>query len=181
MLMFRRFGQGVLAAFAAVLLLQLAHAFPRGGGAGQAPASLSFVTTSPLPGGSVGVSYSDALQATGGTPPYTFSFVSSTGTNTWTVTSPNLTGTPTTAETDTLSLKVTDSATPTPASVTQPFSLTVTQPGSLPSLAITSPTTDQQGWTFGQPFKQGDVPAGDYVSAAGGTSSFQADERNFWP
>ncbi len=46
-------------------------------GSGVEPvASLKITTTSPLPGGSVGVSYSQDLTATGGTTPYSWSWVS---------------------------------------------------------------------------------------------------------
>jgi hypothetical protein len=37
-----------------------------------------------------------------------------------------------------------------------------------------------KAWTFGHAFKQGDVPAGRYITATGPTS-FQADARNYWP
>ena len=45
----------------------------------------------------------------GGVPPYTFSYVSETGTNTWGVMAGSITGTPTNPETDTVTVKVTDS------------------------------------------------------------------------
>jgi hypothetical protein len=53
--------------------------------------------------------------------------------------------------------------------------------GSLPALNLTSAVTSSSSpWTFGQAFKQGDVPSGKYLTATN-TSAFQADVRNLWP
>jgi hypothetical protein len=50
----------------------------------------------------------------------------------------------------------------------------------LPSLTIASAAASgTYGWTFGQAFRQGDIPPGSYVTASG-ASSFQADVRNRW-
>lgn len=57
-------------------------------------------------------------------------------------------------------------------------------PGSLPALLLTPSQTNSNGpWTFGHAFKQGDLPAGNYISATVGGSpiSIQADIRNRWP
>lgn len=52
----------------------------------------------------------------------------------------------------------------------------------LPAIALTSSTTLASApWTFGQVFKQGDVPSAQYITATSGASSFQADIRNRWP
>lgn len=72
---------------------------------------VSITTTSPLPGATQAVAYSDTMAATGGTTPYTWSLTSQTGSNTWAVSSSGVvTGTPTVVETDTLVIKVTDNA-----------------------------------------------------------------------
>jgi len=85
------------------------------------------ITTASLPGGQIGVSYSQTLQATGGLLPYTWSLQSgslpaglslnaSTG---------DITGTPTTAGTSNFTAKVTDSQTPTPATATKALSIVI--------------------------------------------------------
>jgi len=58
------------------------------------------------------------------------------------------------------------------------------QPGALPALTLTPSQTNATGpWTFGQAFKQGDVPPGNYVTAtvSGSSFPFQAAVRNLWP
>ena len=81
------------------------------------PGTLNITTSSPLPGATQGVAYSYTMAATGGVTPYTWSLVSDVGSNnTWSVSSAGvLTGTPGTAETDTLVIKVVDNV-GTPAS-----------------------------------------------------------------
>jgi hypothetical protein len=55
-----------------------------------------------------------------------------------------------------------------------------TGPGQLPWLLVTSRDQDgAQAWTFGQPFRRGDVPAGSHVAAVG--DSMQVDVRSRWP
>lgn len=50
------------------------------------------------------------------------------------------------------------------------------------TLALTSPAASgSQPWTFGQVFKQGDIPSGQYIKANSGATSIQADVRNLWP
>lgn len=145
--------------------------------------ALAFTTTSPLPSGTVGVAYSASLGATGGVPPYTFSLVSDPGsTNTWGVSAAQVFGTPTTAETDTLNIKVTDSASPTPASVTQAFSLPVFSASGLPVLTLIPSQNNANGpWTFGQGFPPGAVPAGSRVGASSGASAIQNGLSSYWP
>ena len=89
--------------------------------------SLAFTTTSPLPSGTVNVSYVGVqFAATGGTSPYTFSLASgSTLPPGLTLSGGDLTGTPTTVGNYTFGVTVTDSTTPTPASITQNFTLVV--------------------------------------------------------
>jgi uncharacterized protein (TIGR03437 family) len=101
---------------------------------------LTILTASPLPAGSVGVSYSEALTATGGVTPY----------KGWAVTSGSvppgislsqgvlagtglLSGTPTSAGTFTFALQVTDSSN---AIATATFTLTVATPTTVPLSGI---------------------------------------------
>jgi hypothetical protein len=97
-----------------------------------APANL-VITTASLPDGTVGVAYSEALQATGGVTPYTWAVISgslpaglslnsSTG---------EISGTPTTEETANFTVEVTDSQ-GVPDTDTQALSITV-QPATPPS------------------------------------------------
>lgn len=84
---------------------------------------LVITTSSPLVPGTIGIPYAASLAANGGVAPYTWSFVSSTGSNTWVVTSfGSLTGTPASVETDTVTVRVTDSLSTT---TTKTFSITV--------------------------------------------------------
>lgn len=51
--------------------------------------------------------------------------------------------------------------------------------GGLPALRLTSgASSGTYGWTFGQPFRMGDVPSGSYLTSS--NSSLQADVRNRW-
>jgi hypothetical protein len=71
------------------------------------------ITTTSLPGGTIGVSYSQTLAATGGTPPYSGWTVSSGSLPaglSLTASNGMITGTPTTAGTSSFSVTVTDSA-----------------------------------------------------------------------
>ncbi|MGA8089371.1 MAG: putative Ig domain-containing protein, partial [Terracidiphilus sp.] len=95
-----------------------------------APAALTIITTS-LPNAVVGGAYNVALVASGGTPPYTWTVASGSTLPSWlsitgSGTSWQITGTPTAAETDRFSLKLTDSGTPTPQSKNQSYNLNVT-------------------------------------------------------
>lgn len=90
-----------------------------------AGAPLSITTTSPLSAGTNGSAYSTTLAATGGTPPYTWSLVSATpNTGAWIHVSSAgvLSGTPSTVETESIVVKVTDSL---GSSATKTLSLTV--------------------------------------------------------
>ncbi len=92
-------------------------------------AALSITTTSPLPGATVGTSYSVTMAATGGVPPYTWALLAaSPDTGSWISLSTGgvLTGTPGTAETESLTIQVTDA---TAHSVSAPFSITVSAVG----------------------------------------------------
>lgn len=98
---------------------------------------LSFTTTSPLTGGSVGVSYSLTFAATGGTAPYQgFSLISGTLPPGISLSLGQLTGTPTSAGTFTFTMQVTDGAGLT---ATKQFTLTITGGvTTLPSNGITN-------------------------------------------
>ena len=85
------------------------------------------VSTSALPGGTVGTSYSQPLSATGGTGLYTW--VVTTGSLPCGLTlsgGGTISGTPTTAGTSTFTVKVTDSTSPTPRTATANLSITIT-------------------------------------------------------
>jgi hypothetical protein len=117
--------------------------------------ALSVITSSPLPGGAVGQSYSTTLAAASGTTPYS-----------WTITSGNVpglmlnsngsyTGTPSTAGTYNLTLQVTDSAS-TPATASKPVSITIaatalsiTTTSSLPNATVSSAYTQTFAATGG--------------------------------
>ena len=100
-----------------------------------APPPSPTITTTTLPGGTVGVPYNATLQATGGTPPYAWSLDSGSLPAGLTVNSSTgaITGTPTAAGTSPFTAKVTDSAT---QSDTQPLSIAVV----VAPLVITSTT-----------------------------------------
>jgi hypothetical protein len=124
--------------------------------------SLAFTTTSPLPSGTVNVPYVGVqFAATGGTSPYTFSLASgSTLPSGLALSNGDLAGTPTTVGTYTFGITVTDSTTPTPAAITQNFTLVVSPVQNLSLLK------GSYAFTF-----SGNNSAG-YVAAAG---AFTAD------
>ncbi|MDE2091983.1 MAG: putative Ig domain-containing protein, partial [Gammaproteobacteria bacterium] len=105
-----------------------------GGGGGGAPLT---ITTASLPNGTVGVVYSVTLQATGGTPPYTWS-VSQGSLPSWATLNAStgaITGTPNAPGNATLTFRVTDSNNVT----TQTNSLTLfIAPATPPPLTITT-------------------------------------------
>jgi hypothetical protein len=82
-------------------------------------AALTVTTPSPLPNGTIGVSYSQTLQATGGTPPYHWS---ATGLPAGLTLDPNtgiLSGIPTAAGASTISVTLTDAAQPQGTAIAQ--------------------------------------------------------------
>ena len=97
-----------------------------GGGSNSTGGTLSIGTTS-LPNGNVATSYSSTVAVTGGTSPYTFALTSGTlqaglGLNTGTGT---INGTPTAPGTVSITIKVTDSTTPTANTAMVTLSLAV--------------------------------------------------------
>ena len=130
--------------------------------AATAPSTLSVTTTS-LPGGTVGSAYSGSIAATGGTKPYTYSasglpsglsIGSSTGA---------ITGTPTAAGTSTVAIKVTDSTKPTAQSATSNLQIAIAAATGPSKLAIT--TTSLPGGTAGVAYTGA-------VTASGGTTPY---------
>jgi len=93
-----------------------------------APVTLTITTPSPLPAGTVGTAYNQTFQAAGGTPTYSWSFVSGSlpfGLG-LVASSGAITGTPTAATTANFRVRVTDSVS---ATAEKDFSLTVSQGG----------------------------------------------------
>jgi hypothetical protein len=95
------------------------------------------VTTSSLPGGSVGAPYLQALAVTGGTAPFTWTVISGALPASLSL-SPggSISGTPTTAGTFNFTVQVTDAV---GATATKALSITVTVDTIAPTLTITSP------------------------------------------
>jgi hypothetical protein len=117
---------------------------------------LSITTQTPLPGGEVGVAYTQAFAATGGTSPYTWSISAGAATTGLTLSAAgSLTGTPTAAGPFNFTVQVTDSAGRT---ATAPFAITVAA-----ALAITTATLPNG--TVGTPYSQA-------LAATGGTAPF---------
>ncbi len=107
---------------------------------------LVIVTNTPLPSATVGVAYSTTVSATGGTLPYFWSVISGALPAGLTLNSTTgvISGTPTTSQTTTPTIQVTDNL---GASTTKAFSITV----SCPPLSITSTSPLPQG-TQGSPY-----------------------------
>ncbi len=93
---------------------------------GTGTESLTITTTSPLPSATEGEAYNTTISASGGVPPYTWAITAaSPDTGSWLSINSStgvISGTPGTAETESLTVKVTDSAS---SSVSQPFTLVV--------------------------------------------------------
>ena len=99
---------------------------------------LSITTTSPLPNGATGASYSASFAATGGSTPYNWSVTSGSLPAGLTLASNgSLTGTPTTAGAFNFTVQVTDSPPQgvSPQAVTKTFALRITQP-----VSVTTPS-----------------------------------------
>ena len=122
------------------------------------------ITTTTLPAARVGVVYSQTLTATGGTAPYTWSVTSGTLPAGLTLSAGAISGTPTTAGSNTFSITVSDSASPV-ATVTKTF---VIQIPLGPGQSITL--------TRGQSVL---VPAGTTVTFNGVTQTVTGDNTTF--
>jgi mono/diheme cytochrome c family protein len=114
-----------------------------------APASVS-ITTASLPGATAGTAYSQTLAATGGTTPYRWSVSAGALPAGLTLgTTGTISGTPTTAGTYSVTVKVTDSQA-TPATATKALSITVAAAPT--SLTVTTSTL--AGGTVGIAYSQ---------------------------
>jgi uncharacterized protein affecting Mg2+/Co2+ transport len=120
-------------------------------GTGGGPGPLT-VTTSTLANGTTGSAYSQTLQASGGTSPYSWSIVSGLGNLPpglgLNPSSGVISGTPTTTGTYNFTVRVTDSV---PATAQKALSIVVTQPGiayDSQFVSQTTPTTVTPGQTF---------------------------------
>jgi hypothetical protein len=137
------------------------------------------ITTTSLPGGTVGVAYTGAVAATGGTPPYTFSATGLPSVLSINPSTGAITGTPAQSAVGTASvmITVTDLSTPTHQTATATLSLTVaaaSQPGKLAITTTTLPAgTDGSAYT-GAIAATGGTPPYTY-SAAGLPSGLSID------
>ena len=104
------------------------------------------ITTTSLPDGEIGLPYSQALQATGGTPPYGWSLSSGSLPDGLTLSADGtISGTPTTAQTSGFTVQVTDNAA---ASDTQSLSITISAVG--PTITTTSLPDGEVGMPYSQ-------------------------------
>jgi hypothetical protein len=114
---------------------------------GSATYTISFALTFPnqsIAAATQFAAYSQSLTGyvSGGTPPYTFSAFVNNGVNIgWALSTPHITGNPNLPFSDQISVKVTDSATPTPASVTATLTIPVNYvvPAGAAALGYTNP------------------------------------------
>jgi hypothetical protein len=130
-------------------------------GAPPPPPTPPTIITTSLPGGTAGVAYSATVQATNGSPPYTWSLDSGSlpAGLTLNPSTGAITGTPTAAGTSPFAAKVTDSAS---QSDTQALSIAV---ASAPVPPPTITTTSLPGGVVGQPYAQ-------TLAATGGTTPY---------
>ncbi|HUY09932.1 MAG TPA: G1 family glutamic endopeptidase [Candidatus Dormibacteraeota bacterium] len=120
------------------------------------------ITTTSLPGATVGTAYSVTLAASGGTPPYTWSLASGSLPPGLSLSSSGvISGTPTTSGNTSFGVTVTDSTTPTPETATAQLSLSVASTAT--TLAIT--TTSLPGATVGTAYSVS-------LAASGGTPPY---------
>ncbi len=149
---------------------------------------LTVITNSPLPGGTVGVSYSATLAAGGGTPSYTWTLSAGalpSGLNL--STSGTISGTPSATGTFSFTVRVTDSLS---ATATQPLSLTVASSGlSITTTSLSSATsgvyysaqltatggTQPYTWTIAS----GSLPTGLSLSTSGAISGTPSATGSF--
>ena len=124
------------------------------------PAPLS-ITTSSLPNGQTGVSYSQAVAATGGVTPYSWSVASGTLPSGLSLNSGSgvISGTPSATGTSNFTVQVADSQTPTPATATKALSITVT------GVPLSVTTMSMPGGTVGTAYSQ-------VLEAEGGTTPY---------
>ena len=123
--------------------------------------TLTITTTSPLPGGTVGVSYSQTLNASGGTQPYSWSITTGTLPTGLALNSSTgaISGKPSAAGTSNFTVQVSDSAS---GKASQPFALTINAGGSTLTITTTSPLPSG---TVGVSYSQ-------TLTASGGTQPY---------
>ena len=100
--------------------------------------ALTIVTTSPLPGGATGSGYSAQLNATGGTPTYSWSATGLPNGLTINSATGTIVGMPAVVGTATVVVTVTDSTTPTAQHVSKTFALTVTAGVGVPVITVSN-------------------------------------------
>ena len=112
---------------------------PTGGGSGGpgGPTALTF-NTSTLPNGTFGTSYSQALSASGGTSPYTYTLTGTLPAG-LTLSGSTISGIPNTTGTSSFTITLTDSASGT---VPKDFSITITSAADTTAPTITALTVD---------------------------------------
>jgi len=143
------------------------------------PPTLSITTSTALPSGGVGVSYSQTFAATGGTPPYTWSVTQGSVPGlSLSSSQATLSGTPTTAGTFPFTLQVADSAgltaTRTFSLVIAPAALTITSNTQLPDAGLGSPYSYHLAASGGVPpytWSANGLPTGLSIDAASGLIS----------
>jgi hypothetical protein len=122
------------------------------------------ITTSTLPGATVGAAYSSTITASGGTTPYAFSATGLPSGLTISSTTGAITGTPAQAATNTASVVVTVTDTSAPKqSATATLSLSVS---AAPANTLTITNTSLPNGTIGAPYNA-------TITVTGGTSPFQ--------
>jgi Putative Ig domain len=120
------------------------------------------ITTSSVPSGQVGVAYSTALAASGGTTPYSWSISSGALPGGLTLSAAGtISGTPTASGSFSFTAKVTDSTTPTAQTATQAFTIT-----------IAAAVTTLQITTTSIPAGQVSVAYSTTLAASGGTTPY---------
>jgi hypothetical protein len=134
------------------------------------------ITTSALPGGTVGAAYSQSLAATGGTPPYTWSLPTGSLPGGLTLSAAgSITGAPNAAGTFTFTIEVTDSAAVSATkqlSITVAGGLSITTAAALPNASLNASYSQTLSAAGGVPpyswtLTGGALPAGLALSTAG--------------
>jgi hypothetical protein len=125
------------------------------------------ILTSSLPQGGVGANYSQTLVATAGSPPYTWSLASGSLPAGLSVNGATgiISGVPTTASTNNFTVKITDSATPTPNTATAALSIVIQPPL---TLTTTSLPSGSKGTAYAQQLQaSGGLPPYTFVLSSG--------------
>ena len=133
------------------------------------------ITTTSLPDGKIGTSYSQTLAASGGTPPYTWARTAGSLPPGLALSGAIISGTPTTPGTYSFTIQVSDSAS---ATATQPVTVTITGfaviTSALPAAALGTPYSVTLAAAGGSPpysWTSGKLPGGLSLDASTGTLS----------